>query len=101
MNGLLLDALYAKYHAEKSEAIAKLNIYLSSSVGIGEHPQHIEEMDNSIDQFANAQGKLDSLKLMISHIGNSKVLTSISTTIKKSGPGATDSSMDTKEILTD
>ena len=72
MNGLLLDALYAKYHAEKAAAVAKLNIYLSWSVGIGEHPQHIDEMDKIVDQFSNAQGKLDSLKRMIVRIGNSE-----------------------------
>ena len=54
MNGLLLDALYAKYHAEKAAAVAKLNIYLSWSVGIGEHPQHIDEMDKIVDQYSNA-----------------------------------------------
>lgn len=72
MNGLLLDALYAKYHAEKAAAVAKLNIYLSWSVGIGEHPQHIDEMDKIVDQYSNAQDKLDSLKRMIVRIGNSE-----------------------------
>ena len=27
MDGLILDALYAKYHADKSDAVAKLHIY--------------------------------------------------------------------------
>ena len=70
MNGLLLDALYAKYHAEKADAVARLNIYLTNSVGIGEHPQHTEEMDNIVAQFADAQDKLESLKMMLSHIGS-------------------------------
>jgi hypothetical protein len=69
MDGLLLDALYAKYHAEKADAVARFNIYLKSSVGIGEHPQHTEEIDNIVDQFATAQDKLESLKMMLSHIG--------------------------------
>ncbi len=97
MNGLLLDALYAKYHAEKAEAVAKLNIYLSWSVGIGEHPQHVEEMDKLVDQFAIAQGKLDSLKSMISHIGHSELLDNIDSTIEKTRPVVTDN----KEILND
>ena len=29
MDGLLLDALYAKYHAEKADAVARFNIYLN------------------------------------------------------------------------
>jgi hypothetical protein len=72
MDGLLLDALYAKYHAEKVDAVARLNIYLTNSVGIGEHPQHTEEMDKIIEQFANAQDKLEALKMMLSHVGTNK-----------------------------
>jgi hypothetical protein len=68
MDGLLLDALYAKYHADKSDALARLNVYLTNSVGIGEHPQHTEEMDQIVDQFATAQDKLEALKMMVSHI---------------------------------
>ena len=69
MDGLLLDALYAKYHADKSDAVAKLHVYLNNSVGIGEHPDIVNELDNFIEKFAEAQGKLDSLKMMLSHIG--------------------------------
>ena len=69
MNGLLLDALYAKYHADKADAVARLNVYLKNSVGIGEHPQHTEEMDNIVEQFATAQDKLEALKMMLSHVG--------------------------------
>jgi hypothetical protein len=70
MDGLLLDALYAKYHADKADAVARLNVYLKNSVGIGEHPQHTEEMDAIVDQFASAEDKLEALKMMLSHIGN-------------------------------
>ena len=72
MDGLLLDAMYAKYHADKADAVARLNVYLTNYVGIGEHPQHTEEMDQIIDQFASAQDKLEALKMMLSHIGDSK-----------------------------
>ena len=30
MDGLLLDALYSKYRADKADAVARLNIYLSN-----------------------------------------------------------------------
>ena len=33
-----------------------------SPVGIGEHPQHLEEMDKLVEKFANAQDKLESLE---------------------------------------
>ena len=51
MNGLILDALYAKYHADKSDAVAKLDVYLNNSVGIGEHPDILNEMDKFIEKF--------------------------------------------------
>jgi hypothetical protein len=71
MNGLLLEALYTKYRADKADAVARLDIYLNNSVGIGEHPQHTEEMDNIVAQFADAQDKLEALKMMISAVGYS------------------------------
>ena len=58
----LLDALRDKYEAEISEAYATINIYLDNSVGIGEHPQHIEEIDKQLDKIAQAEEKLDALE---------------------------------------
>jgi glycyl-tRNA synthetase alpha subunit len=70
MNGLLLDALYAKYQADKADAVARLDIYLNNSVGIGEHPQHTEEMDQLIAQYADAEDKRQTLTSMIANIKN-------------------------------
>ena len=70
MDGLLLDALYAKYQADKADAVARLNIYLNNSVGIGEHPQHLDEMDLLINQYATAEDKRQSLNDMIVNIKN-------------------------------
>ena len=36
-------------------------VYFNNAVGIGEHPQHIEEMNKLIDHMATAQDKLDIL----------------------------------------
>ena len=41
----MLEALKKRYEAQIAESIATLNIYVKSSVGIGEHPQHLDEMD--------------------------------------------------------
>ena len=35
-----------------------VKIYLENSVGIGEHPQHVEEVDKQIDKIAQAEEKL-------------------------------------------
>ena len=59
---LLYNALKSKYEAEKNEALATLDIYFYNSVGIGEHPQHLEEMHKFIEQLTNADDHLDTLK---------------------------------------
>ena len=62
MRRAILNALRAKYEAEIAEADATANIYLDNSVGIGEHPQHIEEVNKLIDKIAQAKEKLDVLE---------------------------------------
>ena len=61
MRRAILNALRAKYEAEIAEADATANIYLSNSVGIGEHPQHIDEVNKLIDKIAQAKEKLEVL----------------------------------------
>ena len=39
-----------------------IKIYLDNSVGIGEHPQHIQELDKLLTKISNAQENLDTLK---------------------------------------
>ena len=58
----MLDALRAKYEAQYKEAEVTLKVYANNPVAIGEHPQHIEEMDKLVDTMAAAQDKLDVLK---------------------------------------
>jgi hypothetical protein len=58
----MYEALSLKYRSEIAEAEATLLVYLTSPVGIGEHPQHLEEMDKLVEKFANAQDKLESLE---------------------------------------
>ena len=59
---VILDALEKKYEADVSTAEATVKIYLENSVGIGEHPQHIEEVDKLIDKIAQSEEKLKILK---------------------------------------
>jgi hypothetical protein len=58
----MYEALSLKYRSEMAESEATLLVYLTSPVGIGEHPQHLEEMDKLVEKFANAQDKLESLE---------------------------------------
>lgn len=61
MANLKLEALKAHYVAKRLKAIATLDVYFNNSVGIGEHPQIIDEMDNLVHQIADAEGCLDVL----------------------------------------
>ena len=58
----LLQALEDKYQAQISEADATIKIYLEKSGGIGEHPKHIEEINNQLQIIADASEKLKELK---------------------------------------
>ena len=58
----ILQALEDKYNAQISEADATLKIYFEHSVGIGEHPQHIEEIDKLLQKIVDAQEKLKELQ---------------------------------------
>ena len=58
MRDALLTALEDRYNAQISEADATIKIYLENSVGIGEHPQHIDEIDKLIQKIADAEEKL-------------------------------------------
>ena len=58
----ILNALEAKYEAQVAEAHATIKIYLENSVGIGEHPQHIEEVDKQLQRIADAEEKLEALE---------------------------------------
>ena len=62
MRTAILEALEARYEAQILEADATLKIYLENSVGIGEHPQHIDEVDKLIDKIANAEEKIKVLQ---------------------------------------
>jgi len=55
----MLEALKKRYQADIAEAEATLHIYLFKSVGIGEHPQHIQEIDKLLGKIAEAKDKLE------------------------------------------
>ena len=58
----MLEALKKRYEAQIAEAVATINIYTKNSVGIGEHPQHIDEIDKLFQKIADAQEKLEAIK---------------------------------------
>ena len=58
----ILKALEKRYEAQICEAEATIKIYFNNSVGIGEHPQHIDEIDKQFQKIADAQEKLQAIK---------------------------------------
>ena len=58
----IIQALEDRYNAQISESEATIKIYLEKSVGIGEHPQHIDEVDKLIEKICNAEEKLGVLQ---------------------------------------
>ena len=58
----MYESLVLKYESEVAEAEATLMVYMENAVGIGEHPQHLEEMDKFVDKMTNAKDKLEMLE---------------------------------------
>jgi len=57
----LFNSLKMKYESDIQSAITTLHIYFKNCVGIGEHPQHLEEMDKLLEKISSAEDKLQSL----------------------------------------
>ena len=66
----LFKALAKKYEAQIAEGYATLIVYFDNSVGIGEHPQHIQEMDKQLELISTAEEKLQSLN---KHFNNTQI----------------------------
>lgn len=58
----MYEAMTLKYRSEMAESEAILLLYFNNSVGIGEHPQHLEEINKFVDKMSNAKGKLEILE---------------------------------------
>ena len=66
----LFKALTKKYEADIAAAYATLLVYFDNAVGIGEHPQHLEEMDKLVCQLATAE---DNLQALNKHFNNTQI----------------------------
>ena len=57
----LLKAAKDKYSAQKSEALAHLEILFNKSVGIGEHTDILSEVDKWVNSLSQAEENLKTL----------------------------------------
>ena len=62
MRRAMLEALEKKYEADIASADTTIQIYLNNSVGIGEHPQHLEEIDKQLAKIVDAEEKQNALQ---------------------------------------
>ena len=61
MRRKMIEAIkeHAKGHIEKHKM--NVEVYLTNPVGVGEHPQHFEEMDKLVEAMTSARDKLEVL----------------------------------------
>ena len=69
-NNPLYKALEKKYIADIASANATMIIYFDNPVAIGDHPQHLVELDKLLDQLSAAEEKLINLN---KHFNNKQI----------------------------
>ena len=69
-NNPLYKALEKKYIADIEAAKATMIIYFDNPVAIGEHPQHLAELDKLLEQLSTAEEKLVNLR---KHFNNTQI----------------------------
>tara|TARA_B100001564_G_C20253030_1_gene495808 strand:- start:202 stop:423 length:222 start_codon:yes stop_codon:yes gene_type:complete len=57
----IINALNAKFTADKLKAFANLANYMGNSAGIGEHPDIVSECEKLVADIADADGKIQVL----------------------------------------
>ena len=58
----LYKALILRYEHAIADAKARLKIYFENPVGIGEHPQHLQEIDKLLQVIADAEEKISTIE---------------------------------------
>jgi len=58
----LYKSLFKKYESDIQSAKSTLLIFFEKPVGIGEHPQHLEEMDKLLGDISEANDKIEALE---------------------------------------
>ncbi len=65
-----LEAAKKHYEAIAAESIETIEVYLTNAVGIGEHPQIMEELRNQIESLANANDCIDTIDKLMKTFGS-------------------------------
>ena len=59
---VIVDALEKKYEAQMAQAEANIKVYMENPVGVGEHPNIVQEVEKLLKQIKDAKEMLDELK---------------------------------------
>jgi hypothetical protein len=57
----ILNAVKQRFQAEEATAVATLELYVNNSVGVGEHPNIVEEVEKQVRALSEAR---ECLKLL-------------------------------------
>ena len=57
-----MRAVLAHHEAERQGALATIELYLNASVGIGDHPNIVEELSKAAARLATAEEILETLQ---------------------------------------
>jgi len=61
LSNQLMRATLARFEADRQEALATIQLYLTAPAGVGEHPKIVEEIASATRQLAEAEEALDTL----------------------------------------
>jgi hypothetical protein len=59
---VIVDALEKKYEAQMAQAEANIKVYMENPVGVGEHPNIVQEVEKLLKEIKDAKEMLDELK---------------------------------------
>jgi hypothetical protein len=68
MSQLKINALRARYEAQKLEALATIDVYMNNAVGVGEHPGIIDILDEQLRKVEEANSLISLVDNLFSTV---------------------------------
>jgi hypothetical protein len=59
---VIVDALEKKYEAQMAIAESNIKVFMENPVGVGEHPNIVQEVEKLLKEIKDAKEMLDELK---------------------------------------
>ena len=59
---IIYDALKSQFEAQRQKALATLTIYLTNPVGIGEHSNIVEAIEEELNMIAKYEDQVEVIK---------------------------------------